>query len=331
MISIIVPAYNSGPYIGRLLESIAKQNYKDLEVIISDDCSTEPYDDVVDRYRDRLRIVRTSTEYNCCPGNTRQAGVDAASGDWYTFADHDDEFCPGVFARVGSVIRKESPKVIVSDFVEVNPKTGKVLLKHDKAFGWTHGKFYSAEWWKAHGLRYRKDLKSHEDIYLSTLVDCALHADGISAYYLPMVTYRWMAHPESQSRSEKRLFIETHFSEYLQATGYAYLEDYEKRKDKVYSLYHACSVVLYAFFYQMGAAFRQPEGIITDNAVYARNYVKAVRDAFGMTNEEILSYCTREGGRYYWQVMTNAAIATGPYVPFLTLQQYLELLDEDES
>lgn len=331
MISVIIPAYNSGPYIGRLLTSLVKQKYKDLEVVIADDCSTEPYDDVVDAFRDKLNIVRTNTAYNCCPGNTRQAGVDAASGDWYTFADHDDAFYPGVFQAVDKAIKREHPEVIITDFVEVEPGTDRVLCKHDRSFGWTHGKFYRAEWWKKHGLCYKKDLKSHEDIYLSTKVDCALRADGIEAYYLPMTTYKWTAHPGSLSRREDRLFIETHMGEYIQATGYAFLEDYEKRHDAVYSLYHACSVVLYCFFYHMGIAFNKQGDLLPDTAVYIKDYVDAVKAAFDMTTEDIVTYCTRDGGRFYWDVMMQAQIATGYYVPFLTLRQYMTMLEGDSN
>ena len=267
VLSVIIPAYNSGPYIGRLLKSIAKQRFKDLEVVIADDCSPEPYDDVVDAFRGSLNIVRTSTAYNCCPGNTRQAGVDAASGDWYTFADHDDAFYPHVFEKVAEVIRKHDPKVIVSDFVEVEPGTDRVLYKHNRVFGWTHGKFYNAEWWKSHGIHYKKDLKSHEDIYLSTIVDCALNADGIEPYYLPMTTYKWTAHPESLSRKEDRLFIENHMQEYIQATGYAYLEDYYKRGALAYSVYHALTVVLYCYFYHQGIACAAAGNMLPDTAV----------------------------------------------------------------
>lgn len=331
MLSVIIPAYNSRPYIGRLLKSIAKQKYNDLEVVIADDCSPEPYDDVVDAFRDTLNIVRTSTKYNCCPGNTRQAGVDAASGDWYTFADHDDAYYPNVFREVDKAIKQDDPKVVVTDFVEVDPKTDAVLFRHSQSFGWTHGKFYNAEWWKKHGLHYKKDLKSHEDIYLSTTVDCALHADGIKACYLPIISYKWTAHPESLSRREDKLFIETHMSEYIQATGYAFLEDYQKRKDLGYSLYHALSVVMYCYFYHQGIAFFMQGNGSKDTAVYVRDYIRDVKKAFDMTTEDIVRYCTRDHGQYFWDVQENAKIATGPYMPFLTFQQYLTILESDDG
>ena len=216
-------------------------------------------------------------------------------------------------------------------FVEVEPETDRVLRKHSKDFGWTHGKFFSAEWWKKHELGYKKDLKSHEDIYLSTRVDCALRADGIKPYYLPITSYKWTAHPDSVSRREDRLFIETHMSEYLEATGYAYLEDYEKRHDIDYSLYRAVSVVLCAYFYHMGIAFTMKGEMLPDTAVYIKDYVDAVKETFSMTSEDIVRYSTRDKGDFYWSCMDNAKIATGPYVPFLTLQQYLVMLEDEEE
>ena len=49
--SIIVPCYNSRNTLGNLLDSILQQNMNDdLEVILSDDCSTESYQDIVDKY-----------------------------------------------------------------------------------------------------------------------------------------------------------------------------------------------------------------------------------------------------------------------------------------
>ena len=94
LFSIIISCYNSRKTIGALLESLCNQNleYEDLEVIISDDCSTEPYDDIVSEFYDRLQIKSVKTKYNCCPSNTRERGAQAATGQWICFSDHDDEF-----------------------------------------------------------------------------------------------------------------------------------------------------------------------------------------------------------------------------------------------
>ena len=92
--SVIISCYNSRKTIGTLLQSLTHQNllYSDLEIIISDDCSTENYQDIVNKYKNKLFIKEVKTDYNCCPGNTRQKGVDYATGRWIIFSDHDDEF-----------------------------------------------------------------------------------------------------------------------------------------------------------------------------------------------------------------------------------------------
>jgi glycosyltransferase involved in cell wall biosynthesis len=64
--------------------------YDEIQVILSDDCSTESYQDIVNQYIDKLFITQTKTDYNCCPGNTRQKGADQALGEWLIFMDHDD-------------------------------------------------------------------------------------------------------------------------------------------------------------------------------------------------------------------------------------------------
>ena len=104
-------------------DSLLSQNFKDMEVVLSDDCSPEPYDDIVQRYEKKLNIVRTTTAYNCCPGNTRQAGYDASSGDWVIFGDQDDEFVSGAFLKVFKQIEKSERDgfkfpIVTSDFDE---------------------------------------------------------------------------------------------------------------------------------------------------------------------------------------------------------------------
>ena len=99
--SIIIPCYNSKKTISRLLSSIASQGMSDeIEVILSDDHSTESYDNEVEPFYNQLCIKRITTDYNCCPGNTREKGVSIATGKWIVFADHDDMFLPRAFKTV---------------------------------------------------------------------------------------------------------------------------------------------------------------------------------------------------------------------------------------
>ena len=91
--SIIIPNYNSEKTIVKLLDSIKNQNYKDYEVIIVDDVSTDNSINIIKEYirtNNNLDITLfelTKKRYN---GGTRNAGVECASGNYILFADCDD-------------------------------------------------------------------------------------------------------------------------------------------------------------------------------------------------------------------------------------------------
>ena len=52
LVSIIMPSYNTGKYIAESIQSIIEQTYKNWELLIIDDCSTDNTDDVVSQFRD---------------------------------------------------------------------------------------------------------------------------------------------------------------------------------------------------------------------------------------------------------------------------------------
>ena len=339
-LSVILACYNARPFIGRMLDSLVAQNFKDMEVVISDDCSPEPYDDIVQRYEKKLNIVRTQTKYNCCPGNTRQAGYDASSGDWVIFGDQDDEFVPGAFTSIFRSIDKSERDgfrfpVVTTDFDEGCYNKGQFHLvrRHSRSYGWTHGKFYRREWWEKNHVAYKHDLKSHEDIYLSSLVTCILDETQEKPMYVQTLSYRWLKRPDSLSQGGERLFIEEHMGEYIESTGRVFLDYYRRRGEPALKMakYQACSVILYCYFYHMGSVFRDPRGYLQENTVAISEYYQEFKRVFGMTNDEVLLYCAQEHGDYFWKIQSQAMVATGPYIPCIAFPMYLSMMAPEES
>lgn len=339
-LSVILACYNARPFIGRMLDSLVSQNFRDMEVVISDDCSTEPYDDIVQRYEKKLNIVRTKTAYNCCPGNTRQAGYDASSGDWVIFGDQDDEFVSGAFLKVFKQIDKSERDgfrfpIVTSDFDEGSYVKGqfRLIRKHQRSYGWTHGKFYRREWWERNHVSYKHDLKSHEDIYLSSLATCILDETKEQPMYAPVLTYRWLKRPDSITQGEDRLFIENHLPEYIESTGRVFLDYYKRRGEEALKIakYQAVGVVLYSYFYHMGAVFTDSRGFIRENSEAISAYVQDVKRVFGMNNDELLLYCAQDRGHYYWQIQEQAMVATGPYIPCISFTMYLTMIAPEEA
>lgn len=334
-LSVILACYNARPFIGRMLDSLVAQNFKDMEVVLSDDCSPEPYDDIVQRYEDKLTIVRTKTKYNCCPGNTRQAGYDASSGDWVIFGDQDDEYVPGAFNKIFKQIAKSehdgySFPIVTSDFDEGSYVKGQfvVLRRHSRSYGWTHGKFYRRSWWEKNNVSYKHDLKSHEDIYLSSLVTCILDETKEQPMYVNVLTYRWIKRPDSITQGEDRLFIENHMAEYIESTGQVFLDYYKRRGADALEIakHQAVSVILYCYFYHMGSIFADARGFIRENSEVIAAYYRELKEVFGMSNDELLLYCAKDRGHYFWQIQEQAMVATGTYIPCISFPMYLSMM-----
>ncbi|MBR3234791.1 MAG: glycosyltransferase family 2 protein, partial [Atopobiaceae bacterium] len=97
-ISVILPVYNVGPYIGRCIESLQAQTLAELEFIFVDDRSTDGSMEAVEAWAERdgrVRILRN--EENLGAGPSRNRGIEAARGDYLSFVDPDDWVSPDFY------------------------------------------------------------------------------------------------------------------------------------------------------------------------------------------------------------------------------------------
>lgn len=83
--SIIVPAHNSAGFITKCLDSIQMQTFTDYELIVVCDRCQDNTEEIVRPYADKVLLTDFGND-----GPPRQAGVDAADGDWILFLDDDD-------------------------------------------------------------------------------------------------------------------------------------------------------------------------------------------------------------------------------------------------
>lgn len=98
MVSIIIPVYNTVTYIKQCIQSVICQTYKELEVIIIDDCSTDDslkiVENIVNDYSGTIQFRLLRHEKNRGLGEGRTTGMKAAKGQWIFFLDSDDWICP---------------------------------------------------------------------------------------------------------------------------------------------------------------------------------------------------------------------------------------------
>jgi glycosyltransferase involved in cell wall biosynthesis len=89
--SVVIPAYNAAGFIRRTIDSVLAQTYRDYELIVVDDGSTDDTAEIVKSYGDRVRYIYQD---NAGGGAGRNTGIAAAKYDWIALLDHDDEWLP---------------------------------------------------------------------------------------------------------------------------------------------------------------------------------------------------------------------------------------------
>jgi glycosyltransferase involved in cell wall biosynthesis len=104
--SVIVPVFNRPREVAELLESLAGQHFKNFDVIIVEDGSTDRCDHVVDRYRDKL-AVQYFFKPNSGPGPSRNFGYSHAQGDYLVVFDSDCVIPSGYFDAVEKALQTE--------------------------------------------------------------------------------------------------------------------------------------------------------------------------------------------------------------------------------
>jgi glycosyltransferase involved in cell wall biosynthesis len=96
LISCIVPVFNGEKYFAEAIESILKQSYRPIEIIIADDGSTDRTATVAGRYGKQIRYLRQA---NAGTAAARNLGLSAAAGDFVAFLDADDLWHPEKLSR----------------------------------------------------------------------------------------------------------------------------------------------------------------------------------------------------------------------------------------
>jgi glycosyltransferase involved in cell wall biosynthesis len=88
-ISVIIPTYNSSQYINEAIRSVLCQTYKNLEIIVIDDGSTDNTRDILGPLIDQ-ELIRYTYQKNQGPGGARNTGINMATGEYIAFLDADD-------------------------------------------------------------------------------------------------------------------------------------------------------------------------------------------------------------------------------------------------
>ena len=90
-VSVIIPNYNYAQYVGEAVESVMNQSYKNIEIIVVNNGSTDNSLEVLEKYSKKILLIN---QENLGQSGARKTGLERASGDYIAFLDADDKWDP---------------------------------------------------------------------------------------------------------------------------------------------------------------------------------------------------------------------------------------------
>lgn len=118
MVSIIIPAYNTGKYLCECLDSVLRQTWRDMEVIVVNDGSTDATEEIARGYAARDGRVKLITVSNGGQAAARNIGLDRAEGEWIAFVDSDDILYPRAIESLMGIALRSGAPIACGRFVE---------------------------------------------------------------------------------------------------------------------------------------------------------------------------------------------------------------------
>lgn len=137
LFSIVVPIYNIDKYLQECLDSILKQSYRDFEVVLVNDGSTDKCYDICEQYRSNPK-VRIIHKENGGLVSARKAGSSIASGQYIVCVDGDDYLDLDYLKNLEPVITSLHPDIIFCDYYESHEK-GKKKVTNQYSEGFYQG------------------------------------------------------------------------------------------------------------------------------------------------------------------------------------------------
>lgn len=134
-VSVVIPTYNRARLVVEAVESVLKQSYPPLEVLVVDDGSTDVTEQALAPYRDRLCYLRTPHQG---VSRARNAGWRMARGTWVGFLDSDDLWLPRKLERQIQALRSspETPLCYTDEIWIRNQRRVNQCRHHAKYSGW---------------------------------------------------------------------------------------------------------------------------------------------------------------------------------------------------
>ncbi len=123
-ISLIIPVYNSENFLQDALYSVENQTFKDVEVIIVNDGSTDGSAEIIDKFLKRNKNFRVINQENKGLGFTKNVAIRQAKGEFVAFLDSDDFLAPDFLSELYNLATKNNADIAYCNFNIYRDKSG---------------------------------------------------------------------------------------------------------------------------------------------------------------------------------------------------------------
>ncbi|BDZ76286.1 glycosyltransferase family 2 protein [Claveliimonas bilis] len=194
LVSIIMPSWNTGRFIGESIQSVINQSYKQWELLIIDDGSTDDTDKVVALFEDK-RIKYFKNIENCGAALSRNRALREAQGEWIAFLDSDDLWDPEKLEHQIKFMKKNNFIFSYHDYVKIDEEsnplniyvTGPDVVTKKRMYDYGYPGcltfMYSS---KVMGVIQIKDIKKNNDyailLKLCKKANCYLLKENLAQY-----------------------------------------------------------------------------------------------------------------------------------------------------
>ena len=182
MISVIIPVYNAEKYLEKCIRSVVEQSYKNLEIILVNDGSTDHSGAICDKWAKKDKRIQVIHKANGGQSDARNAGLDVATGKYIGFVDSDDYIHPEMYISLYEKAKEYSADLIVCGFDRVDAQSDTIIVNENMSnegivdkkealinicrkvsFVFVWNKLYKRELF--HDIRFPKD-KFAEDLFI---------------------------------------------------------------------------------------------------------------------------------------------------------------------
>lgn len=223
--SIIIPTYNPSKFLPTLFNSILTNKcIDDMEIILSDDVSTEDFSNILINYPQLHFIQIANDKHYGYSREGRQNGANVATGKWITFIDQDDYLTDGALDWIKDFIENYDIHNFLSTDIQYISTEGNMMV-YSSPWALTHGKFYEKTFWDKYQITY-PNVQYCEDSNLCSMVECCIMNNSIQYTHINQITYVWVAREDSTSLSNRTKFFQDSFLDYMRGEVINFIDQY---------------------------------------------------------------------------------------------------------